>query len=205
MGVDLGAISIKITMRNFRPVIFSVSFVVTVALAISGCRLQYQGETFTLNILPGGAGELTVTYKNFGSEETESHYRNLDLDDIQSMFNDKKYVRQALEKGVVIKKRRLDFVEYVLNGYVEASAKSYEDLFKVFTNYKLVIEDRIYLTPMNGTVLRAVLSDGGEIIIKDNRYAFAWPKGTTKISFNASYKVKGISFRNELRKKFENK
>lgn len=164
----------------------------------TGCRLNYAGENFSLRISPGGAAELEIHYKGFGSAEVDSALRGRDLEILKDAVRKDDVVEDAAEKGVEIAARRLDFKDYSMGGYVKARAKSYKDLFKVFTHYTLEVEDRIYITPRNGVVKRATLSDGGEIVIRDNRYAFAWPLGTEDISFEASYKTEGISFSREL-------
>ena len=42
------------------------------------------------------------------------------------------------------------------------------------------------------------LSEGGKIVIRNNRYAFAWPTDATKLAFQAVYKTKGASFASEI-------
>lgn len=169
-----------------------------------GCGLQYASEEFSLQIGKDGSGELSVLYKNFGSKETNNQLRKKDLDTLRQAGMDDQIIIDAREKGVVLKNRRLDFVNYQQDGYVEAAAASYKDLFKVFTHYKLEVEDMIYITPQNGTVSRAELSKPGKIIIRNKRYAFAWPLDTKDISFQASYKIEGASFNYEFQKKFGN-
>jgi len=171
------------------------------AVVLCGCKIQYSGEEFSLKILPGGEGELTVVYKNFGSEETQSIDRQKDLDLLRSAARDKKTLDDARGQGVEILNRRLDFVDYTVNGFMKAKANSYKDLFKVFTQYKLEIKDRIYITPQNGLVKRAKLSDGGEIVIRGDKYAFAWPLSATDLSFEASYGTKGASFSYDFNKR----
>lgn len=155
-----------------------------------------------MKIYPGGAGELKALYKNLGSTETQSLKRKEDLNLLRNSVSDDEVVKEAREKNVEITGRRLDFVDYQVNGFVKAKAGSYKDLFGVFTNYKLEVDDKIYIIPQNGIVKRAELSEGGEIVIKDNSYAFAWPLGTRDISFEATYKTDSISFSHEFRKQY---
>ncbi len=170
-----------------------------------GCGLQYASEEFSLQIGKDGSGELSVLYRNFGSKETKNQLRKKDLDTLRRAAMDDQIVIDAREKGVALKNRRLDFVNYQQDGYVEATAAAYKDLFKVFTHYKLEVEDMIYIMPQNGTVSRAELSKPGKIIIRNNRYVFAWPLTATDISFHASYKLKGASFQYEFQKKYRRK
>ncbi len=170
-----------------------------------GCGLQYASEEFSLEIGKDGSGKLSVLYKNFGSKETINRLRKKDLEDLRQAALDDKIIIDARKKGVELKNRRLDFVNYQQNAYVEAEAASYKDLFKVFTHYKLEVEDRIYITPQNGIVIRAELSKPGKIIIRNKRYAFAWPLAATDISFHASYQLKGASFKYEFQKNYKRK
>jgi len=174
-------------------------------LPLAGCGLEYAGESFTMSINKDGSGVLSVQYKNFGSSEKKSHLRQSDLNELRDAAQGEKYVSRARENGVDIKDRRLEFVNYTLNGYLEAEAGSYHDFFKVFTHYKLEIDDRMYLTPLNGTVSRAKLGKGGQIVIRNKRYAFAWPLGTKEIAFDASYIITGASFSYEYQKRFKQK
>jgi len=169
-----------------------------------GCGLQYAGEEFSLRIGADGSGTLKVLYKNFGSKETKSHLRRKDLTALRDTAVSDQVLKDAKAKGVSITKRRLDFVNYLQNGYVEATASSYKKLFDVFTHYKLEVSDKIYITPANGTVLRAELGEPGKIVIRNKRYAFAWPLDTKDISFKASYKIEGASFNYEFQKKYGN-
>ncbi len=151
-----------------------------------------------------GSGTLKVLYKNFGSKETKSYLRKKDLGLLRDTATSGQIVMDAKAKGVSITKRRLDFINYTQNGYVEARAASYRKIFDVFTHYKLEVNDKIYITPLNGTVHRAQLSEPGKIIIRDKRYAFAWPLDAKDISFKASYKIEGASFNYEFQKKLDN-
>lgn len=173
------------------------------ALFAIGCNIQYTNEDFNLTIAPDGSGALTVTYKNIGSVNSESHLRQKDLRELQDAARGEESVKEAASKGVAIKQRRLEFVDYRLDGYVEAGAKKYRDLFEVFTNYTLEVDDRIYLIPLNGSVLRAELNEGGEIVVHKGRYAFAWPLETTTMTFTASYKVRGTPFAYEYQRQFK--
>ncbi|VAX22877.1 hypothetical protein MNBD_NITROSPINAE04-704 [hydrothermal vent metagenome] len=184
---------------------YSVTAMFAVAAIIwAGCGLQYAGEEFSLTIGGDGSGTLKVLYKNFGSKEKKSHLRKKDLALLRDTAANDQAVIDAKAKGVSITKRRLDFINYAQNGYVEARAASYKKIFDVFTHYKLEVSDKIYITPVNGTVHRAKLSEPGKIVIKDKRYAFAWPLDTKDISFKASYKIEGASFNYEFQKKFDN-
>lgn len=176
-----------------RSLAFFCAFV-AITLSLVSCKLQYTGEEFNLSISQDGAGSLSVYYNEISSDETLTHLRGRDLQFLKDMAQDPSYIEKAADKGVTIKSRRLDFVEYSVNGYVEAQAKDYTNLFKVFTNYELEVADRIYIIPINGTVSRATLSDGGEIVIRNKKYAFAWPKDAKSITFKASYKIAGTKF-----------
>ncbi|HEB72961.1 MAG TPA: hypothetical protein ENI77_10125 [Nitrospirae bacterium] len=184
---------------------YSVTAMFAVAAVIwAGCGLQYAGEEFSLMIGGDGSGTLKVLYKNFGSKETKSYLRKKDLGLLRDTATSGQIVMDAKAKGVSITKRRLDFINYTQNGYVEARAASYRKIFDVFTHYKLEVNDKIYITPLNGTVHRAQLSEPGKIIIRDKRYAFAWPLDAKDISFKASYKIEGASFNYEFQKKLDN-
>lgn len=164
------------------------------SLGLSSCKLYYAGEEFSLVIEPDESAAVSILYTDIGSEETLSHLRAKDLQFLKDLAQNSKYVSDAAEKGVTIKTRRLDFTDFSTNGYVEAMASDYESLFKTLTNYELEVSDRIYITPLNGTVTRATLSEGGEIVVKNKRYTFAWPKEAKEISFKASYRVSGSKF-----------
>lgn len=164
------------------------------ALFLVSCKLHYIGEEFDLSISENGSGSLTVYYSEISSDETLAHLRGKDLQFLKDLAQDPSYISKAAEKGVSIKSRRLDFVDYSINGHVTASANDYADLFKVFTNYELEIADRIYIIPLNATVARATLSEGGEIVVRNKKYAFAWPRDAKKISFKATYKATGSKF-----------
>lgn len=185
--------------RYFVATIFAV-----LAIMWAGCGLQYAGEEFSLRIGSDGSGTLKVLYKNFGSKKMKSHMRKKDLVALRDTAVSNQVLIDAKAKGVTIKERRLDFINYQQNGYVVATASSYEKLFDVFTHYKLEVSDKIYITPANGIVHRAKLSPPGKIIVKDNRYTFAWPLDAKDISFHASYKIEGASFNYEFQKKFGN-
>ncbi|MGK7344183.1 MAG: hypothetical protein ACNS63_00010 [Candidatus Nitrospinota bacterium M3_3B_026] len=173
-------------------------FLLPLLTLAAGCRLNYAGESFSLRISPEGAAELEIHYRSFGSGEIDSALRRRDLEVLKDAVREDDVVKDAAEKGVEIAARRLDFKDYSMGGYVKARAKSYKDFFRVFTHYTLEVEDRIYITPQNGVVKRATLSGGGEIVIRNNRYTFAWPLGTKDISFEAAYKTEGVSFSREL-------
>lgn len=158
------------------------------------CKLHNAGEEFDLSISQDGSGSLSVYYSEISSDETLAHLRGKDLQFLKDLAQDPGYIEKAAEKGVAIKSRRLDFVDYSINGHVVAQASHYADLFKVFTNYELEVADRIYIIPLNATVGRATLSDGGEIVVRNKKYAFAWPKDAKSISFKATYKATGAKF-----------
>lgn len=181
---------------------FVTTMFALLAVIWAGCGLQYAGEEFSLRIGADGSGELKILYKNFGSKSIKSHQRKKDLAALRDTAMSKQVVRDAKAKGVTIKERRLDFINYQQNGYVEATADSYKELFVIFTHYKLEVSDKIYITPANGTVHRAELSKPGKIIIRNNTYTFAWPLGTKDLSFQASYKIEGASFNYEFQQKY---
>lgn len=164
------------------------------AFFLVSCKLHYGGEEFALSISQDGSGSLSVYYNEISSDETLAHLRGKDLQLLKDLAQDPGYITKAAEQGVTIKSRRLDFVDYSVNGHVAAQATHYADLFKVFTNYELEVADRIYIIPLNATVGRATLSDGGEIVVRNKKYAFAWPKDAKSISFKATYKVTGAKF-----------
>lgn len=182
----------------------AAAMVSILAIIWAGCGLQYAGEEFSLQIGADGSGTLKVLYKNFGSKEIKSHLRKKDLAALRDIAMSNQILLDAKAKGVTIKDRRLDFINYQQNGYVEATASSYKKIFDIFTHYKLEVSDKIYITPSNGTVHRAELSDPGKIIIRNNRYTFAWPLDAKDISFQASYKIEGASFNYEFQKKYGN-
>ncbi len=171
-----------------------VCALIMAAFSLGSCKLQYVGEEFNLSISQDGSGSLSVYYNEISSNETLSHLRGRDLQFLKDMAHDPAYVKKAADAGVTLKTRRLDFVDYSINGFVEAQANDYANLFKVFTNYELEVDDRIYIIPINGTVNRATLSDGGEIVVRNKKYAFAWPIDAKSISFKATYKVTGVKF-----------
>lgn len=180
----------------------AVAIFAILAIIWAGCGLQYASEEFSLRIGADGSGTLKVLYKNFGSKELKSHQRKKDLAALRDTAMGIQVLRDAEAKGVTIKERRLDFINYQQNGYVEATAASYKKIFDVFTHYKLEVSDKIYITPANGIVHRAKLSKQGKIIVRDNRYTFAWPLDAKDISFKASYKIEGASFNYEFQKKY---
>lgn len=183
--------------------IFAVTL--SLLLPLTGCKLQYHGEDFSLKISPNGGGNLSVTYKNFGSGQEKSYLRTDDLDKLRDAFRNDEYIKKAANEKVKVISRRLDFVDYTLNAHIVVKAGDYKNFFKLFTNYSFEIDDKMYITPKNGVVSRATLSDGGEIVVRGNKYSFAWPLGTRDLSFKASYKVVGTSFKNEFRKQYQNK
>lgn len=180
-------------IKKARGSVFICALIIA-AVSLASCKLQYGGEEFNLSISQDGSGSLSVYYNEISSGETLSHLRGKDLQLLKDMANDPAYIKQAADKGVTVKTRRLDFVDYSINGYVEAHANDYTSLFKVFTNYELEVDDRIYVVPLNGTVNRATLSDGGEIVVRNKKYAFAWPRDAKNVSFKATYKITGIKF-----------
>ncbi|MDH5677709.1 MAG: hypothetical protein OEZ55_01350 [Nitrospinota bacterium] len=159
--------------------------------------LEYKSEQFTLTINSDGSGELTVLYKDFGSKEDLRRVRKKELSYLKDSVMSNKLVAEASEDGVDIVDRRLDFDNYAIGAFVRAKSQAYGRLFTVFQHYVLEIEDMIYITPLNGVVGQASLSEGGKIVIRNNKYAFAWPTNTTNIQFTATYKIKGFSFRSE--------
>jgi hypothetical protein len=183
----------------------SVLSLFLLTIAISGCGIQYVSEKFTFKINPDGSGKLAVKYINLGSKEERTHLRNRDLRTLQDSAHSKEIIEEARAKGVKIIERHLEFVDFSLNGIIEATSSKYMKIFDVFTNYTFEIDDRIYITPHNGTVTKAELSEGGEIVVRNNQYSFTWPIGTSEMSFTASYKIKGASFSYEYQKKYRNK
>jgi len=173
------------------------------SLALSSCKLEYEKEDFSLKINPNGSAHLEVSYENFGSQETLSNLRRRDLDTLRDIAQNPEHAKKAAAAGVDFKNRRLDFVDFTINGYAEAEAKDYAKIFEVFTNYKLEVSDKIYITPLNGTVLRATLSGEGKIMIKNRRYVFAWPLDAKDISFKASYRTAGNRFVFDYEKQME--
>jgi len=192
-----------LTFVGFRRAAAVSVAVMMMALSAIGCNIQYTNEDFKLVIAPDGSGELAITIKNIGSVNSESHLRQKDLRELQDAARGDESVKEAAAKGVALKQRRLEFVDYRLDGYVEAGAKKYRDLFEVFTNYSLEMDDRIYLIPLNGSVARAELSEGGEIVVRNGRYAFAWPLESKTLSFTAAYKVRGTPFSYEYQRQFK--
>lgn len=179
---------------------------ILIVITFSGCKLIYSAEEFTLSISPDGIGKLVVRYDNFGSAYMESHKRKKDLAKLQSIPRDPRYKKDAEKVGVDLKVRRLELVNYALNGYVEASANRYNKLFKYFTYYKLEEEaGMIYITPLNGTVLQATHNEGGKIVERGGKVAFSWPAGTPVMSFKATYATGGASFQYDLQKKYKAK
>jgi len=190
-----------ITGRSVAPLLLgSLAF-----FMISGCGLEYAQEKFSLKIGKDGSGEISIELLNLGSSHTKSRDRKKDLEDLKDAARSDKPILDAKKKGVAIKERRLEFVNYSLNGFVRATASKYRNIFKVFSNYELEIDDRIYITPKNGIVARATLSDGGKIVVRNNKYTFSWPRSTRDISFEAAYKIKGASFSHEYQKRYKNR
>jgi len=176
-------------------------FVTTTATSFDPGGLEYRSEKFSLTINSDGSGELTILYKDFGSKEESRRHRKKDLANLKDSVMANELVVEAGRDGVEIAERRLDFDNFALGAFVRAKSQAYGRFFDVFTQYRLEIEDMIYITPMNGVVGQATLSEGGKVVIRNNRYAFAWPTHTTNIHFSATYKTKGISFRKELEKR----
>lgn len=183
----------RVKFIEARGLTFVCAFIIA-AFSLVSCKLHYTGEEFGLSISEDGSGALTVYFSEISSEETLAHLRGNDLQFAKDLAQDPAYVAKAADSGVSIKSRRLDFVDYSINGHVVASAKNYADLFKVFTNYELELDDRIYIIPLNATVARATLSEGGEIVVRNKKYAFAWPRDAKAISFKATYKATGTKF-----------
>jgi len=182
-----------IKLIEARGPVFICAVIVT-AFFLASCKLHYAGEEFDLSISQEGSGSLSVHYTEISSNETLTHLRGNDLQFLKDMAQDPAHINKALEQGVTLKARRLDFDDNSISGHVEAQAGDYTNLFKIFTNYELEVADRIYIIPLNGTVSRATLSEGGEIVVRNKKYAFAWPRDAQKISFKASYKVTGAKF-----------
>jgi len=182
-------------------VVLAFFFVSMSATSFDSGGLEYQSENFSLTINSDGSGELAVLYKDFGSKEEKGSIRKKELSYLRDKVMSNGLVEEASAEGVEIMERRLDFENYSLGGFVRAKSAAYGRIFDVFTLYKLEIEDKIYITPLNGLVGQATLSPGGEIVIRNNKYAFAWPTDAKLLEFNAAYKVKGISFRAELGKR----
>jgi hypothetical protein len=159
--------------------------------------LEYQSETFSLTF-DGDAAELSVTYNNFGSKEEKTPLRKRDLAHLKNAIMSETYVKEAADNGVEILERRLDFDNFMIGAFVKARAKAFSRLFEVFANYALEIDDLIYIIPLNGVVGQATLGEGGKVVIRNERYGFAWPADAKKISFTAAYKTTGVSFTNEM-------
>ncbi|MDH5639003.1 MAG: hypothetical protein OEZ04_10950 [Nitrospinota bacterium] len=181
--------------------ILALVLVTTTATSFDPGGLEYKSEKFSLTINRDGSGELTVLYKDFGSKEGTRRHRKKDLENLKNSVMSRKMVDEAEQEGVDIAERRLDYDSFALGAFVRAKSPAYGRLFEVFTLYRLEIEDMIYITPLNGVVGQASLSEGGKIVIRKNKYAFAWPTNTTHIQFSATYKTKGASFRSELKRR----
>ncbi len=192
-------------MLGKKRLVLTLVVALSLLLPLAGCKLQYTGETFSLKIRPGGGGSLLVVYKNLGSGQEKFYLRTKDLDKLRLAFRSDEYIKKAAQENIEIINRRLDFIDYTINGHIEAETSDYKNFFRLFTNYTFEVDDKIYITPLNGTVTRATLSDGGEIVIRNNKYSFAWGLDAKDLSFTASYKVLGGSFKNELRKQYQDK
>ncbi len=190
-----------LTVRTAAP----LSLALLVFFVISGCGLEYAQEKFSLKIGKDGSGEIAIELLNLGSSHTKSRDRKKDLEDLKEAARSDKLILDAKKKGVTVKERRLEFVNYSLNGFVRATAPNYKNIFKVFSNYELEVDDRIYITPKNGIVARATLSDGGQIVVRNNKYTFAWPRSARNISFEAAYKNRGASFSHEYQKLYKDR
>jgi len=172
------------------------------ALSLAGCKLNYAGEEFKLTINPDGSGDLTVLYQNMGSNADSRQEKNDDFDLLKKAARDDTIVKEAASKGVTIIKRRLDFIGYTLNGYLEASAKDWHDLFDVLTHYRVEEKNgKIYLLPQNGKLIRA--SDEKRVVKRHGRLGFSWPADTTEIAFTAGYTVDGSSFRLDFHNRYD--
>ena len=180
------------------------SIVILLILIFSGCKLVYSSEEFTLSVTPEGYGSLVIDYDNFGSTHMESHKRKQDLAKLQSIPRDPRYKKEAQKVGVNLKARRLELDNYALNGHVEATSEHYSRLFDYFTLYRFEEEKgMIYITPLNGTVLQAIHSEGGKIVERNGRVTFAWPVGTPVMTFKATYATGGASFQYDLQKRYK--
>ena len=188
-------------MTEKKPYTAILLFAMLAITVMSGCKLQYSGEEFSLKIAKDGSAKLEVNYKNFGSDETKTYLRDGDMDILKDLVREDDQMLAAKKEGVTILARRLDFRENTTNGYVKAGADSAISLFKVFRNYTFEVKEKIFITPLNGIVKRATLSKGGKIVIVGDRYSFAWPLGTKDFSFTASYKTKGASFQYDARRR----
>ena len=160
--------------------------------------LEYEQEYFKLVISDNGSGELSVLYKDMGSKEQRTTLRRKDLDILRDIAMSAKVIDVAMEEGVVIVDRRLDFENFRMSAFVKAKSHAYGKIFNVFTHYKLEIQDKIYITPLNGRVKHAQLSDGGEIVVRNNKYSFSWPTSVKELAFTAQYRTEGASFNREL-------
>ncbi|MBF0634167.1 MAG: hypothetical protein HQK85_05905, partial [Nitrospinae bacterium] len=100
--------------------VFACAFILA-AFALASCKLHYTREEFDLSISEDGSGSLTAYYSELSSEETLAHLRGRDLQLLKDLAQDPANVAKAAEKGVSIKSRRLDFVDYSINGHVAAS------------------------------------------------------------------------------------
>lgn len=181
-----------------------LAFLLLSLFVMTGCNLVYSGEEFTLNLAPDGSGTLIVKYKNFGSTEFKSHLRKRDLDALQQAPRNQNLVSDAAKVGVTLIIRRLELENYMMNGHMEANAKSYRNLFKYFTHYIFDSdEETIYIMPTIGSVTQGTISEPGVIVEHNGKVAFSWPKGTRKLSFKASYDSGGASFQYDLQKKYQ--
>ena len=161
--------------------------------------LEYQKETVNLT-LSDNETEFSATYSDFGSKEEKSLNRKRDLDYLKNAVVTRVFIKEAADHGVEILDRRLDYNNYNVGIFVKAKAKQISRLFEVFALYEVEFDDMLYIIPLNGTVTQATLSGEGKIMVRNDRYAFAWPLNTPNISFTAVYKTTGVSFSSELSK-----
>ncbi len=172
-------------------------------LLLGGCKLQYTGEDFDLTIKPGGAVELSVFYRDLGSAEETSSLKNRDLRLLKDTANSRKIYDDAIKKGVVLKERKLDIVNYTMNGELKASAKSIKKLFEVLEYYDYEKSGGyIYIIPKNGLLVRATHGDTCKIDKRNGRLAFVWPDTEKHLTFTAGYRVKPGSFRREFQRQY---
>ena len=188
-------------MGSLLKVSLAVLLLSTTATSFDPGGLEYYSEDFSLTINNDGSGELAIAYKNFGSKEERSSLRKKDLSNLKDSVMSNSYVEQASSEGVDVSERRLEYEGFTLNAFILAKSRAYGKLFQVFTHYKFEVQDMIYITPLNGIVGQASLSEGGKIVIRNNMYTFSWPTDTKNLTFTAVYKITGASFASELRKR----
>lgn len=189
--------------RKLKDFAITSSLLVACVLLLGGCKLQYAGEDFDLTIKPDGAVELSVFYRDFGSAEETSTLKSRDLKLLKDTANSKKTYDDAMKKGVVLKERKLDIVNYTMNGELKASASSIKKLFDVLEYYDYEKNGGyIYITPKNGLLIRATHGDTCKIDKRNGRLAFVWPDTEKHLVFTAGYRVKAGSFRREFQRQY---